>query len=168
MLRSLSLLAVSASLVPCTSAETGSASVLSRLQREYTAIEAGYRRNDPEPWLARLTPDFQLTLFGGDVKDRAWVQSYVRNNVKAFNIVRLDMRIEGVRVEGSQAVATVRQTSLRTFRDEKGEHRLEVDARQLETWRRAGSGWRLWRVREYQVLGLKQDGVDLRPPAASG
>jgi hypothetical protein len=158
--------AVLLALLPASPATASApASVRQQLEREYADIVAGYSRDDPGPWLRHLTPDFHLVLFSGDVKDRAWVEDYVRNNAKNFHIVSIAMKIENVRVSGARALATVRQTSLRTFKDDKGEHKLEVDARQLESWRRASGKWKLWRVREYQVLSVKQDGKPLPPPS---
>jgi hypothetical protein len=144
-------------------AATGTeASVRQELEREYAAIVAGFRRDDPAEWIRRLAPDFRLTLFSGAIQDRKWAVDYVQGNAKNFHVVELTMSIRALEIGAEDVVATVEQKSARTFKDEAGPHRLEVGAVQLETWERApAGGWRLKAVREKDVLYLRKDG---KPP----
>jgi len=133
-------------------------SIRKQLEREYAAIAAGFRRDDPTEWIRRLSPDFHLTLFNGAIQDRDWVVKYVQNNSKSFHVVELTMTIKDLAIAGDQVVATVEQKSSRTFADSSGQHRLDVGAVQLETWQRSPNGWKLKAVREKELLYLRKDG----------
>jgi hypothetical protein len=129
------------------------------LQAEYAAIVAGFRNNDPEPWISRLTPDFELTLFSGQTQDRKWVIDYVRNNAKTFNVTSLEMTIGNIEVNDAGITAVVEQRSSRTFVDDSGvKHTLDVGAVQRETWTKTADGYRLRHVQEKDLLYLKKDG----------
>lgn len=128
------------------------------LESHYGAITEGFKRNDPAPWLDRLSSDFTLTLFNGDVKDRAWASAYVKQNSKTFEVLELTMRITALEVTGTTATATVEQKSKRAFTDASGRHTLEVGAVQEERWTKAANDWQLQAVREKEVLYLRKDG----------
>ena len=64
-----------------------------QLAAEYSQIESGFRRNNPSPWIERLSPDFELTLFNGQKQNREWVVNYVRNNAKT--IFKIPMLAQG-------------------------------------------------------------------------
>src|SRR6185503_754943 len=101
-------------------------------------------------------------LFNGQVQDRQWVSSYVRNNTRTFKVVALSMRIKDLTIEGDDAVAIVEQESSRTFEDAQGmEHQLDVGAIQRETWTKTPDGLRLKLVEEREVLYLRQDGKSM-------
>jgi hypothetical protein len=68
------------------------------------------------------------------------------------------MVIKDLQTGADSAVATVEQTSKRTFADSVGQHSLEVGAIQLESWRHRKEGWRLETVREKDVLYIRRDG----------
>lgn len=138
-------------------------SVQKQLEREYASIVAAFKRDDPSAWIQRLAPDFQLTLFNGMVQNREWVIKYVRDNAKAFHVEQLAMTIKNLEVGSQQTLATVEQRSSRTFKDNSGQHRLDVGAVQLETWERSPDGWRLKAVQEKQLLYLLKDG---KPPTS--
>lgn len=147
------------SLAACGSLRTHQDSVRMQLEREYGAIVDGFSRDDPSEWIRRLAPDFRLVLFNGSVQNRDWVVQYVTNNAKAFHVVELHMRLKGLSVAANSAVATVEQTSRRTFADSTGrQHIVEVGAVQLEAWRRHKEGWRLEKVQEKELLYLRRDG----------
>jgi hypothetical protein len=60
--------------------------VKDQLEAEYAQIVAGFKRNDPEGWIARLSPNFRLKLFNGSEQSREWATNYVRQNAGTFNI----------------------------------------------------------------------------------
>jgi hypothetical protein len=127
------------------------------LEREYAAIMDGFLRNDPNPWIERLGPEFQLILFNGSTQSRDWAVSYVKNNANTFHVGTLTMRIKTLQLTAGHWVATVEQLSSRTWSDSTGPHRLEVGAIQLETWERRGSRWKLASVQEKEILYLRRD-----------
>ena len=128
------------------------------LSGEYATFRDGFMRNAPQPWIAALDSSFTLTLFSGAVMPRAWVENYVLTNATQFHIRMLEMKIQSLAVIADTATATVRQTSDRTFKDDSGAtHRLEVGARQLETWVCTAAGWRLWHVKEDSLLYVRRD-----------
>ena len=132
-------------------------SVRIALEREYAAIVHGFLRNDPNPWIERLGPEFKLILFNGSTQSREWAVSYVKNNATTFHVGTLTMRIKTLQPAAGRWVATVEQLSDRTWSDSTGPHRLEVGAIQLETWERRDSGWQLASVREKEILYLRRD-----------
>jgi hypothetical protein len=129
-----------------------------QLNPEYASIVEGFRHNNPSPWIDRLGPEFQLTLFNGSVQSRAWAVNYVRNNAGSFQIDTLTMRIQSLEHREGTWVATVEQLSSRRYTDSTGTHRLDVGAIQLETWSRRPDGWKLVGVREKELLYLRRDG----------
>jgi hypothetical protein len=133
------------------------------LEVNYAKIVSGFKKDDPSVWEGFLTPDFQLKLFNGEVKDRKWVSGYVRNNAKAFKILRLSMEIKAVSIDGNDVAATVEQKSSRTFVDkERNTHRLDVGAVQHEVWTKTTAGLRLKFAQEKELLYLQQDGKPKR------
>jgi hypothetical protein len=147
----------------------GSASVLVRadaeeeirkeLQANYTKVVKAFKKNDPAVWEGFLVTDFKLKLFNGTVQNRQWVVRYIRNNAKAYKVLKLTMVIKELKIKGVDATAVVEQKSSRTFHDEKDTaHRLDVGALQLETWTKTPSGWKLKSVEERKVLYLLKDG----------
>lgn len=128
------------------------------LESHYEGIVAGFKGNDPEPWLKRLAPEFTLTLFNGDSRDRQWVDNYVRANARTYKVVELSMTIRSVAISDATAVATVEQKSKRTFTDGDGVHTLEVGAIQEEQWTKRADTWMLQSVREKTVLYIRRDG----------
>src|SRR5437867_6537889 len=129
------------------------------LEKEYNAIVLGFRANDPSEWINRLTADFHLTLFNGAVQSRDWVVQYVANNAKTFHIDTLDIRIREITIREDQVIATVEQTSSRTFHDEGGEQRrLGVGAVQLERSRKEAGVCKLAAVIEEAIQCLREDG----------
>ena len=140
-----------------------SARVRKDLASEYATFRDAFMKNAPQAWIDALDSSFTLTLFNGSVMSRAWVENYVRTNATQFHIDVLQMAVQTIMTQADTAVATVLQTSDRRFTDETGApHRLEVGARQLETWVCTSTGWRLWRVKEDSVLYLRRDG---KPPS---
>jgi hypothetical protein len=138
-------------------------SVRKELKSNYIKIVKGFKKNDPAVWEGFLTPDFKLKLFNGSVQDRQWVVNYVRNNARTFKVLKLNMTIKELKIEGDDAIAVVEQKSSRSFNDEKGtSHQLDVGALQRETWTRTSSGWRLKSVEEWKVLYLLNDGRPLK------
>jgi hypothetical protein len=136
------------------------APIKDQLQSEYAQIVAGFKRNDPEPWIVRLSPDFKLKLFSGSEQSRDWAVNYVRQNATTFSIDSLTIKIESITPEAGSYVARVRQTSSRTYLDERGtRQRLDVDVVQLERWRKVSSEWKLEHVTESEVLSLKRSDV---------
>jgi hypothetical protein len=133
-------------------------SLRKELEANYALIVAGFKQNDPSVWEGFLTSDFQLKLFNGQVQNRQWVSDYVRNNAKTFKVVKLSMRIKELTIDGDDAVAIVEQESSRTFKDDHGEHELDVGAIQRETWKNTPDGMRLKLVEEKEVLYLRKDG----------
>jgi len=132
--------------------------VRKQLAAEYAQIQKGFRRNDPSPWIQKLSSDFQLTLFNGEKKDREWVINYVRNNAKTFRIRRLTMTIKDLEIREDAVTAIVEQKSVRTFKDDQGQlHRLDVGALQRETWEEASAGWRLKAVQEWKILYVRKN-----------
>jgi hypothetical protein len=131
--------------------------IRTQLEAEYRQIVGGFKHGNPEPWIQRLSPEFQLTLFNGEKKNRQWAVDYVRNNAKTFHVRKLSMRITALETKDDDVIAVIAQKSVRTFTDEKGQqHRLEVGALQRETWERSPEGWRLQGVQEWKVLYLKK------------
>ncbi len=129
------------------------------LKANYAKIVKGFKKNDPAVWEGFLIPDFKLKLFSGSVQDRLWVVNYVRNNAKAFKVVKLSMVIKELKIEGDDVTAVVEQKSSRTFNDVHGKtHRLDVGALQRETWTRTTGSWKLKFVEEWKVLYLLKDG----------
>ncbi len=160
-LAALAVCAVQCSLAPRV-AGSREESVRQQLTAEYATIVAGFKRDDPSPWIERLAPDFHLTLFNGSVQSRDWAVNYVRENAHAFRVDSLSMRLKELRERQDVWEATVEQLSSRTFTDSSGVHRLDVGAMQLETWKRVAGRWLLAAVREKDVLYLRRDG---QPPA---
>jgi hypothetical protein len=125
----------------------------------YGTFRAGFMRNVPQAWIDALTPTFTLTLFDGRVMPRAWVEEYVRGNATQFRIQTLAMHVRSLTRRADTVVAAVEQTSDRESTDGQGvHHRLEVGARQLETWVCTVAGWRLSAVKEDSLLYLRRDG----------
>jgi hypothetical protein len=137
---------------------SGQENLRKELEGNYARIVDGFKKNDPSIWEGFLAADFQLKLFNCQVQNRQWVSDYVRNNAKTFKVVKLSMRIKDLTIEGDDAVAIVEQESSRTFRDEQGEHQLDVGAIQRETWTKTLDGMRLKLVEEKEVLYLRKDG----------
>jgi hypothetical protein len=145
----------------CTSGNK--ARVRDELAAEYAKFRAAFIKNVPQAWINALDSSFTLTLFNGAVMPRDWVEGYVCTNATQFHIRWLRMDIQSINVQADTALATVQQTSDRVFTDEHGgAHRLEVGARQLETWVCTSAGWRLRHVKEDSVLYLRRDS---KPPS---
>jgi len=146
------------------SQQTGSGSALPnlrtirpQLEAEYRQIEQGFRHDNPNPWIQRLALEFQLTMFNGEKQSRQWAVDYVLNNAKNFHVQKLSMRIEQLEAKDGDIIAVVKQQSVRTFTDEKGQkHRLDVGALQRETWELSSEGWRLKGVQEWKLLYLRK------------
>ncbi len=145
--------------IGCASLRTHRETVRAQIEREYGDIVAGFKKDDPTAWIRHLAPTFQLVLFNGSVQNRDWAVSYVRNNAHSFHVVELAIAIKDLAAAADSAVATVEQTSKRTFDDTTGKHMLEIGAIQRETWRRGkNSKWLLVKVQEKEVLYIRRDG----------
>jgi hypothetical protein len=130
-----------------------------QLTARYETFREAFMRNAPQAWIDALTSTFSLTLFDGRDMPRTWVEEYVLANATQFPIQTLAMTIRSLTHRGDTVVATVEQTSDRESTDAQGvRHRLEVGARQLETWICTTAGWRLAGVKEDSLLYLRRDG----------
>ncbi|MFZ1978695.1 MAG: hypothetical protein WAV76_12140 [Bacteroidota bacterium] len=149
---------VSSACAQCPSFPVDTARVREELVIEYTTFRDAFMRNTPQAWINALDSSFTLTLFSGAVMPKDWVENYVRTNAAQFHIRTLQMEIQSITVQADTATATVRQTSNRDFTDEHGVlHRLEVSARQIETWVCTTTGWRIRHVKEDSLLYLRRD-----------
>jgi len=129
------------------------------LKAAYVRIADALKNNDPAVFEELLAPDFQVKLINGETHDREWILNYIRNNAKAFKVLKLSIKIKKLTVSGNEAIALIEQKSSRTFNDAEGKsHRLDVGAIQQETWVKTAEGWRLRHNVELKRLYVKQDG----------
>ncbi len=129
------------------------------LKAAYVRIVDALKNNDPAVFEELLASDFQVKLINGETHDREWILNYIRNNAKAFNVLKLSIKIKKLTVSGNEAIALIEQKSSRTSNDAEGKsHRLDVGAIQQETWVKTAEGWRLRHNVELKRLYVKQDG----------
>ena len=129
------------------------------LKAAYVRIVDALKNNDPAVFEELLAPDFQVKLINGETHDREWILNYIRNNAKAFKVLKLSIKIKKLTVSGNEAIALIEQKSSRTLNDAEGKsHRLDVGAIQQETWVKTAVGWRLRHNVELKRLYVKQDG----------
>ncbi len=129
------------------------------LKAAYVRIVDALKNNDPAVFEELLAPDFQVKLINGETHDREWILNYIRNNAKAFKVLKLSIKIKKLTVSGNEAIALIEQKSSRTLNDAEGKsHRLDVGAIQQETWVKTAEGWRLRHNVELKRLYVKQDG----------
>ena len=129
------------------------------LKAAYVRIVDALKNNDPAVFEELLAPDFQVKLINGETHDREWILNYIRNNAKAFKVLKLSIKITKLTVSGNEAIAFIEQKSSRTLNDAEGKsHRLDVGAIQQETWVKTAEGWRLRHNVELKRLYVKQDG----------
>ena len=129
------------------------------LKAAYVRIADALKNNDPAVFEELLAPDFQVKLINGETHDREWILNYIRNNAKAFKVLKLSIKIKKLTVSGNEAIVLIEQKSSRTFNDAEGKsHRLDVGAIQQETWVKTAEGWWLRHNVELKRLYVTQDG----------
>ncbi len=129
------------------------------LKAAYVRIVDALKKNDAAVFEELLASDFQVKLLNGETHDREWILNYIRNNAKAFKVLKLSIKIKKLTINRDEAIALIEQKSSRTFNDAQGKsHRLDVGAIQQETWVKTAEGWRLKHNEELKRLYVKQDG----------
>ncbi len=129
------------------------------LKAAYIRIVDALKGNDAAVFEELLASDFQVKLLNGETHDREWILNYIRNNAKAFKVLKLSIKIKKLTINRDEAIALIEQKSSRTFNDAQGKsHRLDVGAIQQETWVKTAEGWRLKDNDELKRLSVKQDG----------
>jgi hypothetical protein len=127
-------------------------SVTSRVRRE---LEDAYRKNIQafqskhiEAVNALRAPDYHTVGADGATRDRDAMTQYtigLFNGVKEW--ISTTMDIDSLHVEGDLAIAIVRQHWVRrALRPDAQVHHIETWVTQRETWRKAATGWLLFRV----------------------
>jgi ketosteroid isomerase-like protein len=133
------------------------------------AIEAAYERNrqallskDPAAVLALRTPDFHVVTPDGATHDAEEMAAFTHNllsNVERWDA--LSFEIDSLQERENEAIADVRQHSIRMMRKAEGRiERVENWVKQRETWVLSPEGWKIRRVDNIRDQRVLIDGVE--------
>jgi hypothetical protein len=127
----------------------------------YDANRRALLANDPEAALALRTADFHVITPDGGNHDAAEMAAFSRNllaGVERWEALSFD--IQALRQDGNEALADVRQHSIRMMRRAGGKiERVENWVTQRETWIRTPAGWKIRRVDNIRDQRVLIDGV---------
>jgi hypothetical protein len=133
------------------------------VKRELEAVFASrmraYDARDHATLVDQVSPAFAATRPDGTRMNREDLSGYIRRNLDRWvRITHQSNRIEGLRLEGDDAIADVRQALARIQIVDGREAVVESRVLQTETWTRTPAGWKLLSVRNEREQSLTIDG----------
>ncbi|HTK95317.1 MAG TPA: nuclear transport factor 2 family protein [Terriglobales bacterium] len=130
----------------------------------YDANKAAFEAKDVAAIMALRTDDFHTLTPDGKVNSRADMESRTRDLVgRIDHFISQEFEIGTIEIHNGVASAYVRQDTVRMQRFPDGTlHKVESRAKQRESWKQTGDGWKLYLVDDIHDLGIWVDGEPFR------
>ena len=141
------------------------------VRRELEAVFAqrmeAVKNKDAEAQIAQVAPDYSATLPDGQTMNYEQIVGYMRGGAEQFvTVLDASITIEGLMVEGNEAIVDARQRIIRTQRLADGNiHHVETGVLQREIWVKTADGWRIRSVDELRDRKVLVDGEPVDPDA---
>ncbi|HYD11967.1 MAG TPA: DUF4440 domain-containing protein [Allosphingosinicella sp.] len=138
------------------------AQVRRELEATFAARERAFAAKDFPTLVAQVAPDYAAVRPDGTRMTRDDLVGYMRRNLDRWvRIVSQSNRIEGLRLDGGNAVADIRQRLARIQIVDGREALVESGVLQTETWTPTAEGWKLLAVRDEREMFVTVDGRPL-------
>lgn len=135
------------------------ARVRSELEATFAARMRAFETKDYETLVNQIAPDFLAIRPDGTRMNRDDLAAYIRRNLDRWvRITHQSNTIEGLRLDGDNAVVDVRQIHARIQIVEGREALVESRVLQTETWTPTPEGWKLLSVRDEREGSVSIDG----------
>lgn len=137
------------------------AAVRKALQANYAKFGAAFHDDKPQVMASLMTADSTLTTPDHQTWKRDRILADFKQQMAHMKDATWRRTITGLKVEGNQAMATVKGTFHGAFTGRDGKsHTFDLDSLTVDTWVRAGGGWKLKHA-DAKQLSPKIDGKSM-------
>jgi hypothetical protein len=135
------------------------ATIRSELEATFEARHRAYERKDLATLVAQISPDYSAARPDGSRMNRDDLAVYIKRNLDRWvRITDWSNVIEGLHLDGANAVVDMRQRVARIQIVDGREAVVESRVLQTETWTPTPDGWKLLAVRDEREMSVTVDG----------